>query len=180
MIYGKYDDSQYKEKKEVCPMCHEGIDDRDHLLHCRLTQHLWDIPTLEYSITPAEQLLYEQNNISSEQLTMIRRVVSDTISIDAFTRIGIFNQDQQNRILQSIESVYVDESIGRAMRHEIEFQLAPWIRAMTLAVRMRNASKYSLKQAVSEPTQKEKLIDYNVFDELSSQTSDDELVGDNS
>jgi hypothetical protein len=43
MLYGKYDDSQYKEEKEVCPMCQEGADTREHLIHCRMTQHLWDV-----------------------------------------------------------------------------------------------------------------------------------------
>ncbi len=48
MLYGKYDDSQYKEEKEICPMCREGPDTREHLIHCCMTQHLWDIAAREH------------------------------------------------------------------------------------------------------------------------------------
>ena len=120
MLYGKYDDSQYKEEREVCPMCREGADTREHLIHCRMTQHLWDIATVDNTFTPAEQQLYQRMHISPTHLQEIKRTISDTISLDAFTRIGVFNQTQQNQILQSLNTSYVDERIGHEIRREID------------------------------------------------------------
>jgi hypothetical protein len=176
MLYGKYDDSQYKTEKDVCPICREGTDNRDHLIYCRMTQHLWDIAIVENAFTPADQQLYERMHISSDQLRNIRRTIATTIRLDAFTRIGIFNQAQQNSILQSFGAAYVDADIGKEIRHEIEQQLAPWIRAMITALKLRNASKYNTRPAEIEIKHKEKFINYNIFDELSDQTSDEEIA----
>ena len=67
----------------------------------------------------------------------------------------------------------MDEDIGHAIQLEIERQLTPWIRAMTAAVKLRNASKYRAKPADDDNEPKEKFIDYNIFDELSD-LSDEE------
>ena len=112
--------------------------------------------------------------ISSNQLLHIRRTISDTIKQDAFTRIGIFNQLQQNQILCSTNTAYVNESIGLAIRREIEQQLAPWIRAMTTAVKLRNASKSATRPEDEEREDREKITDYNIFDERSDHSSEDE------
>ncbi len=45
-------------------------------------------------------------------------------------------------ILQSLHGVLLTEQIGRAVRAEIEHQLAPWIRATLAAVSFRNTAKY--------------------------------------
>jgi hypothetical protein len=174
LLYGKYDDSQYKSDKAVCPICREGVDDREHLLHCSKTQHLWDIADAENTFTPAEQRLYQRMHISSEHLLSIRRTISDTIRLDAFTRIGVFNQSQQDHILQSLGTAYVDESVGHEIRREIEQQLAPWIRAMTIAVKLRNSSKHGTNQKEETKETRDTLVDYNCFDELPDYSSDDD------
>jgi hypothetical protein len=75
-------------------------------------------------------------HISTVQLADIRQAISDTIRTDAFTRLGIFNKSQQDQLLLSVETAFVDESIGKAIRREIEQQLAPWVRAMIAAVKL--------------------------------------------
>ena len=91
LIYGKYDDSQYKDAKEKCPMCNDGQDDRNHLLSCRMTQHLWDIARLEHEVNPVEQVLCQLTSIPLETRRNIRNVINRTIQTDSLTRLGIFN-----------------------------------------------------------------------------------------
>jgi hypothetical protein len=143
-----------------------------------MTQHLWDIPKVANIFTPTDEQLYQSMHITRDQLLEIRNTISRTIQLDAFTRIGIFNQEQQNNILRSVDSAYVNESIGHAIRREIEQQLLPWIRAMSAAIQLRNSSKYATRKENSDPYPKEKAINYNIFNELSDQSSEDEILHD--
>ncbi len=138
-----------------------NVDDREHFLHCSKTQHLWDIADAENTFTPAEQRLYQRMHISPEQLLKFRRTISNTIRLNAFTRIGVFNQSQHDHILQSLGAAYVDESVGYEIRREIEQRLTPWIRAMTIAVKLRNSTKYSSNQKEETKETRETLVDCN-------------------
>jgi hypothetical protein len=173
LLYGKYDDSQYKDVKELCPMCMTGHDDREHLLRCHLTQHLWDIADTEKPFLPTEPNLYAQMNISSDVLSTIRHTIATTIRYDMNTRIGIFNRNQQDKILQSLHGVRVNEQIGRAVRAEIEHQLAPWIRATLAAVSLRNKAKHKKRLLQEDHEKQRSSINYNIFDHLLIESDDD-------
>ena len=46
---------------------------------------------------------------------------------------------------------------------------------MIAAVKLRNASKYASRPTADESATKERVIDYNIFDELSDEASEDEI-----
>ena len=153
IVFDLYDDDLHKTEEYLqhCPLCKSEKDTTEHLYACcdqnaaALVAHA----LVDQQKFPVPQELYECNSIGFAQAESLRQTIINTINLDAQTRIGLFNLQQQTDIISTIPDLYMREDteklLGVISRYIVQL-LQPTVSATLGLIRLRNAKKKDLEK----------------------------------
>ena len=101
LVYDKYSNSQYSERSNDCPLCHQGPDIRAHLLQCQCDEAraINTNTEAEAERLPISKGIYSRAMLSTSQTLLLKRTIIDIVQRNSFTLLRIFNQFERDEIL---------------------------------------------------------------------------------
>ncbi len=140
---------------QLCPLCRASEDTTEHLFSCcdPIATSIVAFALIEQQKLPVPQELYECVTILPHHITAFRQFLISTINLDAQTRIGLFNREQQEKIIDNITGLYIrDDSkqiYGTISRYIVQL-LQPSISATLGLIALRNNKKKELEKIKSQ------------------------------
>jgi ribonuclease HI len=147
-IFDLYDDDLHKTGNyvQLCSLCRTCADTTEHLYSCcdPTANSIVQFALIEQQKIPVPQELYERVTIAKDHITAFRQLLVRIINLDAQTRIGLFNREQQETIVNMIPGRYgrndSKELFGVISKYIVRL-LQPTISATLGLIVLRNNKK---------------------------------------
>jgi hypothetical protein len=101
LVYDKYYNSQYGERINNCPLCHQGPDIRAHLVNCQCEQAraINTNTDDEAERLPVPEGIQSRILLSTKQTLLLKRTVLTMVQSSTLTRLGLFNKEDRHKLL---------------------------------------------------------------------------------